>query len=179
MRFWRSGAVKGDNVRPAQHFVQILNVSRAEHALYRAGQRFTIVVVDLQPESAGPMCDSLPYPAHSDDAEYFPAKLASQQSGRCPAGPFLLPDQRSPLADTSRHSDNHRHSQIGRIVGKNAGSVGDHNPALRRSGQIDMIRAGTETGNQLQPVTGRFDQGSVDCVSNRRDQNVTIRYRSL
>jgi hypothetical protein len=64
----------------------------------------------------------------------------------------------------------HRH--VGGVLGQHARRIGDGDAALARGVEVDVVDAGAERGDQLQPRPGLREHPAVDAVGDRRDQDV-------
>ena len=102
----------------------------------------------------------------------LPPDAAAEHEGRRPAGPFAGARQTLALGQAARHGQDQRHRHVGGVFGQHIGRVGDGDALGARGGQIDMVDAGAEIGEQLQIGSGLADQRRIDPVGHGRHQHV-------
>ena len=130
------------------------------------------MVVDLQPERLGAPRKGLADAAHADDAEPLAGDPAPQHPGRRPSGPFRGGDRPRPLDDAARDGENERHRHIRCVLGQDAWRVGDGDAAFGGGGDVDVVDAIAEIGDQLHLLAGKANQLRVDAVGDGRNQHV-------
>ena len=169
----RVRAVDRDDVHAGEHLVEALPISGVELFLDLRRDAAAIVIVDLQAEGAGAARHSLADASHADDAETFAPDAVAEHPGRRPAGPILVGSQHSGAFDQPpRHRQHQRHGHVGGVFGEHAGRVGDGDAALHGGGDVDIVDAIAEIGDQLE-LLARFRQHRrIDAVGDRRHQHV-------
>ncbi len=137
-----------------------------------------VVIVDLQAEGAGAPRHRLADAAHADDAEALAPDAVAEHPGRRPAGPVAVVDENAGAFDQpARHGEDQRHGHIGGVLGQDAGRVGDGDAALNGGGDVDIVDAVAEIGDQLE-LLARFRQHrGIDAVGDGRHQHVGDFYR--
>jgi hypothetical protein len=132
-----------------------------------------VVVVDLQPERLGAPGDGAADAAHADDAEALVRNAMAEHPGRRPASPFLAADQhRRALQQPPRHGEDQRHGHVGGVFGKHARRIGDRDAARERGGDVDIVDAVAEIGDELEVRAGLRQHGGIDAVGHGRDEHV-------
>ena len=132
-----------------------------------------IVVVDLQPEGLGAAGDGLADAAHADDAEPFAPDAMAEHPGRGPAGPILVAEEHlGAFGQPPRHGENERHGHVGGVLGEDARRIGHGDAALQRGGDVDVVDAVAEIGDQPQLLAGMAEHGAVDLIGDRRHDDV-------
>ena len=63
------GQLIGNDVHAREHAVEAVPIGRLQLLLDARRSRMAIVIMDLQPESAGALCKRMPDAAHADNAE--------------------------------------------------------------------------------------------------------------
>ena len=71
---------------------------------------------------------------------------------------------RSPSPSRRVIIEDQGHGEVGGGVGEDAGRVGDHHPAPRGRGQVDVVVAHGDVGHDPQGRTGGVEEGVVDPV---------------
>ncbi len=101
----------------------------------------------------------------------------AEHRGRAPALPFPGADQPLALGQPARYRQDQRHGHVGGVLGQHARRVGDADGALAGGGEVDVIDAGAERGDELQPRPGGGDPRGIDAVGDRRHQHVGLLHR--
>ena len=136
-----------------------------------------VVIVDGEAEAAGPHGQRLADAAHADDAQPLALQAATQHRGRAPAGPLAAAHQPLAGAHAARGGQHQRHRHVGGVLGQHARGIGDRDAAGFREIQVDVIDAGAERSDELQPGTGLAQHAAVDAIGDGRHQNVGGLYR--
>src|SRR5579872_5242052 len=82
------------------------------------------------------------------------------------------------LDDASCGGKNQAHGEIGRVLGEDARGVGDGDAARGGRGDVDVIYAYAEIGDQLEPVGGAADHLRVEVVGDRAGEHIGSLERS-
>ena len=172
VRLGRQRAVDRDDVDPGQHRRQRRPVRRLDRGLGGGRQAVAVVVVDRTAEGAGAAGDRLTDASHADDAQPLAGDAVAEQAGRRPAGPVAGAEQLLALADPPRDAEDQRHDHVGGVVGQHARGVGHDDVPGAGGGQVDVVDAGAEVGEQLQPRPGRGNDVGGDVVADRRHDDV-------
>ncbi len=166
-----------DDVRCSNQIIFVLVKFCAEHGFHGQWQAVAVMIGDFHSECPRAVGNSLTNPAHTDNAQNLAAQLPAQQARWCPAGPFAFAHQGHAFAYAARHADDHRHRQIGSVIGKHARRVGNNNPAILGSFQINVVCACTEAGDQAKAIARCRNQLRVDTVRHCRHQNIAFLHR--
>ena len=81
------------------------------------------------------------------------------------------------LDQPPRGRKDQRHRHVRRVLGQDAGRVGDRDAAAERAGHVNMIDAVAEIGDQPHLFARLGDHGGVDLVGDGRHQNVGLAHR--
>ena len=173
----RVRAIDRDDIHPRQHHVERIQIGRAQLLLDRRRDAAAVVIVDRQPERLGAAGHRLPDAAHADDAEPLAGDAAPEHPGRRPALPAPVRRALRALDQPARHGDDQRHGHVGGVLGEHARRVGDGDAATKRRGDVDIVDAIAEIGDQLQVVAGLGDHVGVDPVGDGRHQHVGVLHR--
>jgi hypothetical protein len=158
-----------------QHLVEAFPIGRAELFLDLRRHRPAVVIVDLQAEGASPAGHRLADTAHADDAETLAADAMSEHPGRRPARPVLaFGDETGALGQPPRHRENQRHGHIGGVLGQHLRGVGHGDAASVCGGDIDIVDAVAEIGDQPQLAVGLVEDRFGQLVRDRRHQDVGV-----
>ena len=76
------------------------------------------------------------------------------------------------LGQTPRHGQDQRHGHVGGVLGEDARRVGHGDAALDRGGDVDVVDAVAEVGDQLQLPAGLAERGTVDLIGHRRHDDI-------
>ena len=129
--------------------------------------------MDLQAEGARAPRDRLADAPHADNAEPLAPDPVAEHPGRRPARPILVRGQHLRALDQpARHRQDQRHGHVGGVLGQNARRVGDGNAALNGGGDVDIVDAIAEIGDQLELLAGLAEHRGVDAVGDGRHQHV-------
>ena len=132
-----------------------------------------VVIVDFQAERLRAARHRLADAAHADDAEALAPDAMAEHPGRAPAGPFLVAGEHlRALGQAPRHGEDQRHGHVGGVFGEHAGRVGDGDAALHGGGDVDIVDAVAEIGDQLQPLARLAEHRAVDVIGHRRHDDV-------
>ena len=74
--------------------------------------------------------------------------------------------------EPARHRQDQRHGHVGGVLGEHAGRVGDGDAALHGGGDVDIVDAVAEIGDQLELLAGLAEHRGVDAVGDGRHQHV-------
>ena len=80
------------------------------------------------------------------------------------------------LDHAPRDGQNQRHGHVGRVLGEDAGRIGDGDATLDGGGDINIIDAVAEIGDQPQLVPGLGEERAVDPVGDGGHQHVSRGY---
>jgi hypothetical protein len=109
--------------------------------------------------------------AHADDAEALSADAMAKHPGRRPARPVLAVGEDGRAFDHSpRHGEDQRHGHIGGVFGQNFWRVGHGNAARVRRGDVDIVNAVAEIGDQPHFAVGLFEDFVSDFIGDGRHQ---------
>ena len=72
----------------------------------------------------------------------------------------------------ARHRQDQRHGHVGGVFGQHARRIGDGDAALDGGGDVDIVDAVAEIGDQLELLAGLAEHRGVDPVGDRRHQHV-------
>ena len=164
--------VDRDDVHARQHLVERFPPRHVQLLLLMLGEAGAVVIVDRQAERLGAARDGVADVAHADDAEALAGDAAAQHPGRRPAGPFARGHDFRAFDDAARDGHDQRHGHVGGVVGQNAGRVGDGDAPAQRRGDVDIVDAGAEIGDQMQLLARLRDHMGVDAVGDGGDQHV-------
>ena len=168
----RVRAVDRQDVHMGEHLVEALPERGLEFALGRRVEAPTVVVVHRQAEAPGAARQRPADPAHAQDAEALAPDPVAEHGRRAPALPFARAHQPLALGDPARYGEDQRHRHVRRVLGQHAGRVGHRDAAFARRGEVDMVDAGAEGGDQAQPRAGLGHDALVDPVGHGRHQHV-------
>jgi hypothetical protein len=169
----RVRAIHRDDVHPRQHLVEAFPIGRAEFFGDARGNRLAVVIVDLQAEGVGAARHGLSNPAHADDAEPLSPEPMPKHPGRRPARPVpAVREDGCALDQPARHRQDQRHGHVGGIFGQNLWRVGHGDATRMRGGDVDIVDAVAEIGDQLQLVVGLLDHVFADVVGDGRNQDI-------
>ena len=90
-----------------------------------------------------------------------PSRWPSIQVGDQP-GELAVGQDRGAFHQPARHRQDQGHGHVGGVLGQHAGRVGDDDAAAGGGGDVDIVDAGAEIGDQLQLRAGLGDQAGVD-----------------
>jgi hypothetical protein len=76
------------------------------------------------------------------------------------------------LRQTPWHRKDQGHRHVGGVLGQHAGRVGDNDSPVAGGIEVDVVDTGPEIGDQLQVGSGLRQDGPVDAVGHRRDQDL-------
>ena len=106
----------------------------------------------------------------------MPMRLPEEARTRIEVGlqpPHLFgPHHALARAHAPRRRQHQRHRHVGGVLGQYARRVGDGDAAMARGIEIDVIDAGAERGDQLEPRAGLAQHAAVDAVGDDRHQHV-------
>ena len=102
-------------------------------------KRVAVMVVDAHVETAGAFGNDLPNPAHAQDAQPFPGRLATDHEIGRPVAPFLAAHQSFTLAGASSGAKHQQDGNFRRGIGEHVGRVGDDNAPGGCRLEIDVI----------------------------------------
>ena len=83
----------------------------------------------------------------------WPSIQVGDQPAQAPSG-----IARCALDEAARHRENQRHGHVGRVLGEDAGRIGDGDGAAERRGDVDIVDAIAEIGDELHLLAGLGDQ---------------------
>ena len=72
----------------------------------------------------------------------------------------------------ARHRQDQRHGHVGGVLGQHARRIGDGNAALNGGGDIDIVDAIAEIGDQLELLARFAEHRGIDSVGDGRHQHV-------
>jgi len=173
----RVRAVHRNDVHPGQHLVEALPIGRLQLLGDARADRFSVVVVDLQAERPGAAGDRLADPAHADDSQPLAGDTAAHHPGGRPAVEVSGLGDVGAFDDPAGHGHDQRHGQVSGVLGEDARGVGDGDAARVGGGDVDVIDARPEIGDQLQPGPGLFQQLGVEPVGNGGGEHVATAHR--
>ena len=169
----RVRAIHRYDVHAGEHLVEALPIGGVELFLDLGRHPAAIVVMDLQAEGARAARHRLADPSHADDAEPLAPNAVAEHPGRRPAGPFGVGGQHSgAFHQPPRHRQHQRHGHVGGILGEHPRRVGDGDPALHGGGDVDIVDAVAEIGDQLELLARFAEHRGVDAVGDGRHQHV-------
>ena len=103
----------------------------------------------------------------------LPPDAVAEHPGRRPAGPVLVAGQNvGAFGEPPRHREDQRHRHVGGVFGQHARRIGDGDAALIGGGDVDIVDAVAEIGDQLELLAGLGEQRGVDLVGDGRHQHV-------
>jgi hypothetical protein len=106
--------------------------------------------VDLQAEGAAPARHRLADAAHADDAEPLSADAMAEHPGRRPARPVLaFGEDRGALDQPPRHRQDSAMVMSAVSSVENLRRIGHGDAARNRGGNVDIVDAVAEIGDQL------------------------------
>ena len=174
----RVRAVDRDDVHAGEHLVEALPIGGVELFLDLGRHLAAVVIVDLQAEGAGAARHRLADASHADDAEPLAPDAVAEHPGRRPAAPILVGGQHAgAFHQPARHRQHQRHGHVGGVLGEHARRVGDGDPALHGGGDVDIVDAVAEIGDQLELLARLREHRGVDAVGDGRHQHVGGFYR--
>src|SRR5262249_35970974 len=128
---WRVWAVDRHYVHAGQHLIEAFPIRCIELLLDLGRYPSAVVIVNLQPERAGPTRDGLSDSPHSDDAKSLAPDAMAQHPGRRPARPVLVSSQyMRAFYEPAGHRQDQGHRHVGGVFGTDARRVGDRYSAL-------------------------------------------------
>jgi hypothetical protein len=133
--------------------------------------------MDFHAEGRGAAGERLADPAHADDGEALAGQRAAEKVGRPPAGPAALADKALSFAEPPQRHQDEGHGDVGGVLGKDVGRVGDCDAAGARRLEVDIVRADAVIGDQLQPRARALDQLGVEAVADIGDEDVAAAHR--
>jgi hypothetical protein len=107
----------------------------------------------------------------------FAGDSPAEHPGRRPAGPAPFGNDARALGDPPRGGEDQRHRHVGGVFGQDAWSVGDGDAAPQRRGDVNMIDAIAEIGDQLHLLAGLSDHAGVDDVGDGGNEHVGFAHR--
>ena len=131
-----------------------------------------VVIVDRKAEAAGATGQRLADAPHADNAHTLALQAGAQHRRRAPAGPLARTHQPLALADAPCRGKHQGHRHVGGVLGENPRGIGDCDAALTRGIEVDVIDAGTERSDELQPRASLRQQPAVDAVGHGRHQHI-------
>ena len=164
----RMRAVHRDDVHAGQHLVEAFPVGRLQLLLDAFVYPLAVVVVDREAKGAGAPGDSLADTAHADDAEPLAPDALAQHPGGRPALELAFAQGLRAFHQAARHGEDQGHGHVGGVFGQHAGGVGDGDAAPSGGGQVDMVDAGAEIGDQAEIRAGMGQDGAIDAVGDGR-----------
>ncbi|MNE24260.1 hypothetical protein D3C80_1175450 [compost metagenome] len=130
------------------------------------------MIVDLHAEGLGAARQGLADAAHADDAQPLAPQLSPAHPGRGPALELARRDNVGALDDAATDRQDQGHGQVRRVLGQDAGGVGDDDTPAHGGVDIDMVHAGPEVGDHFQLLARPGDQVPVQMVGDGRHQDV-------
>jgi hypothetical protein len=166
-------AIDRDDVHAHQHLVEAFPVGGVQFLLDARRDAAAVVIVDLQSERLGAARHRLSDAPHADDAQALAPDAVAEHPGRAPAVPVAIVDQHAgALGQAPGNREDQRHGHVRGVFGENAGRVGDGNAALHGGGDVDVVHAVAEIGDQPQALARLAEHRAVDVIGHGRHQNV-------
>ena len=131
----------------------------------------------LHPKGRGASRDCLPNPPHSQNTKAPPGQSAAQQGRGGPSVPIVFLHDGHALRNAPCDGQHQGHGHVGRVFGQHAGRVADQNTPLPRSGHINVVDTRAVVRDQLKPVACLPQKARVNCIGDRRDQNICAPHR--
>jgi hypothetical protein len=170
-------AVDRHEIHSRQHLVERIPIGRFERFLDLRRHSTAIVIVDRHAEGARAARHRLADASHADNAETLAGNAVPQHPGRRPAGPLPFGNDARAFHQPPRRREDQRHRHVRRVLGQDAGRVGDRDAAAERAGDVDMIDPVAEIRDEPHLFGGLGDHGGVDLVGDGRHQNVGLAHR--
>lgn len=164
-------AVQRDDVCGCQEFGQ-LEASRAELGRSVGGHVARARVDDVHPEGPGAPGHRDADPAGADDAERLAAQVHAEQVEHAPLPRGAGPDDALALAEAARRHEHEPEGGVGGRVGEHAGGVRRDDAAPGARGDVDVVVADGDIGDDLELVACRIEEFVVDAVRDHRDDPV-------
>ena len=96
----------------------------------------------------------------------------SIQVGDQPPQALSLAQHRSAFGQPARNRKDQRHGHVGGILGEDARRVGHRDAAAHRGGDIDVVDAVAEIGDQLELLAGLAEDADIDAVGHGGHEHV-------
>ena len=133
--------------------------------------------MDRQAEGAGAPGERLADPPHAEDAQALAGDPPPEHPGRRPAAPAAVRNDPRAFHQAPRDGQDQRHGHVGGVLGQHAGRVGDGDAAPQRRGDVDVVDAIAEIGDQLHLLAGLGDHAGADLIGDGRHEHVRLAHR--
>ena len=128
--------------------------------------------MDLQTKGLGAFGHGLPDPAHTDNAKPLAINPTTQHPGWRPALEATILHHLGAFDYAPGRGQDQGHGHIGRVLGQDAGRIGDGNAAGIGGGDIDIVDPGAKIGDQFQALARTRQEPRIDSVGNGRHQDL-------
>ena len=122
--------------------------------------------------------DGLPDSTESDDAERFAEHVGAAKLIEIPREPFAGARERIGFDDAARDGEQQRPRQVSRGFVENAGRVGARDLAAAERGEVEIVIADGDVGDDAQARRGG-QQRFVDAVGEQRDEALGAGHAAL
>lgn len=139
------------------------------------GDGSSVVVVDFESEAGAVFCDSFADSSKSEDTESFSAETLSKEGSRAPSCPEAGAEEFFGFAHSVRDGEHKPDGDFGGICGIYAWRIGDVDIAGTGGGEIDVIDAGAEVGDEFEFGTCGFEGVGVELVAESCDDDIGAR----
>ena len=114
------------------------------------------------PNALARLASAWPIAAHPDDPETATLQAGAEEHEHPPLPRLVRADDPLALPEAPRDHQDQRHRDVGRRVGQHTWSVGGDHAALTAFGDVDVVVADGDVGDDLQLRAGRVEERPVD-----------------